>query len=204
MYLQDNDDASPIYQEYNTLSYLGVQAPPWSTSHLGVEMELLSYASSHDVFRCPDDMGSPLLSSMPSAVSTSSHYLGFGSSYRFDYASFSVIAGANGSMEGNYSISSSTKIVHDSDFQQSSNTRLMRDDEFPWFSAQNDPGGAKYGYVPPGSPYGTLYNRWHPLGGSVVFVDGHTKFITSEAAFDATACNPAGKTFNDGFWYSCD
>jgi prepilin-type N-terminal cleavage/methylation domain-containing protein/prepilin-type processing-associated H-X9-DG protein len=204
MYLQDYDETCPIFQAYNTIDYYGLQAPPFAPNHLGVEMELLPYLKSHEVFRCPDDTGSPLLSSTTTAIDKDSHYNGFGSSYRFDLASLSVVAGQYGSLEGNYPFATTTVIVHDKDFQVPSNTRIMRDDEFPWFSPEQDPGGARYGYTPPGSQFGYLFKLWHPLGGSVMFADGHAKFIVNQSEFDNTACSPSGGTRAQGYWQGCD
>ncbi len=197
MYVQDNDEAFPIFQAYNTLDVNGNVAPPWSPNHLGVEMELLPYVKNHDIFKDPDDTGSPYLSNAgyPSSIATDSYYDAYGSSYRYDHAAFTYVNGF--SHEDDTPAANPTKVVYDSSYQFPSNTRIMRDEEFPWFGPPTDPSGSIYGYY--GQPASSDYfQQWHPRGGVVIFADGHAKFITSPGAWNAIGVDPeTGGSFND-------
>ncbi len=213
-YVDDNDSTWPIFQAYNTIDYNGVSAPPWTANHLGVETEVVPYIKSHEIFHCPDDSGSPVLDTTPTipVANRSSYYAAYGSSYRFDQGSFTRIAGATGSRsddlpatDKNFNPYTVDILVHDSDFTVPSDTRMMRDEEMPWFSPQNDPTGAKYGYYsPPGGAYPNYYRQWHPMGGSFVFTDGHSKFVTSETIFDNMPTSPDGHTYLQGYYYGYD
>jgi prepilin-type processing-associated H-X9-DG protein len=143
-----------------------------------------------------------------------SYFAKYGSSYRFGHAVFTAIAGANGSYEddgpakdANGNALSTDQIVTDSQFVVPADTRLMRDEEFPWFGPSADPAGAKYGYYNT-TAASNFFQQWHPRGGSIVFVDGHAKFITSETAFDNIAGSPAGYTYDtpspNQCWWGCD
>ncbi len=202
MYLQDNDETMPIFYAYNSAPPSGVPG------HVGVELEVMPYLQNKDVFRCPDDAGSPFLAQNTSANGGCSDYPGrttyhacYGSSYRFTSDMYSVVAGVSSQ---NNVLYTTTQMVTDAMIQFPSETRIMRDEMFPWFSAQGDPGGAKYGYVPPGSGGVDYYEPWHPRGGTVIFADGHAKFLTSELVFDNTAVTPDGHTFSQGYWGGYD
>ena len=197
MYIQDSDETMPIFQAYNTAATGG---DPGQLGHKGVEDELMPYAKSKDLFKCPDDAGGP-------ATSKASYQAAFGSSYRFTHACYTTIyrpvADGTVSYEDDdlmkLPASGATQvIVTDAQFSVPSDTRIMRDEMFPWFSPEQDPGGAKYLY---GADY---YRQWHPNGGTMIFADGHAKFITSADAFNKTAVTPDGKTFNDGFYNHYD
>jgi prepilin-type N-terminal cleavage/methylation domain-containing protein len=214
MYVEDYDETFPIFQAYNTLDYNGNEAPPWTAHHLGVEMEILPYIQSHDIFKDPDDMGSPYLSSgyPGTGVLTDSYYDAYGSSYRYDQAGFTSVVGANGSNQDDQPINTptATTIVRDATYVDTSNTRIMRDEEFPWFGPTIDIGGQKYGYCPPGpTAHATgsvsFYSQWHPRGGVIIFADGHAKFVVSETVWDNIGVDPStGGTFNQGYYWGYD
>jgi len=194
MYVQDADETFPIFHAYNYAPALG------SPAHKGVETELAPYTKSAAVFRCPDDNGGP---GARADVPGSESYAGaYGSSYRFMAACFTVVFGADGSYQNSAPIDTTAyteKTVADADYVYPAETRIMRDEMFSFFSVANDPGGAKYGYVP------GYYQAWHQTGGGMVFADGHAKFIVSETAFQATRATPGGKDYaHDGCWYGCE
>jgi prepilin-type N-terminal cleavage/methylation domain-containing protein/prepilin-type processing-associated H-X9-DG protein len=100
----------------------------------------------------------------------------------------------------------SDHIVADSSFVVPASTNIARDEIFPWFSPQVDSGppiGLKYGYAST-DPTISEYEPWHPRGGSVVFADGHVKFIVTEGQFDNLAASPDGLSYNTGCWWGCD
>ncbi|MCW3058384.1 MAG: prepilin-type N-terminal cleavage/methylation domain [Capsulimonas sp.] len=197
MYVQDNDETMPIFYAYNTVPPSGVDG------HKGVELELLPYSKNKDIFKCSDDVGSPYMTASTAADGGCSDYPGknqsyhacYGTSYRFTSDVYSIVAGE--SSENNDTTNSKfavTKLITDSMFDVPAQTRIMRDEMFPWFSDQSDPSGALYGYAGASPSY---FAQWHPRGGSMVFADGHAKFIASQTAFNATAVTLDGKTFND-------
>ena len=215
LYVDDSDGAWPIFQAYNTLDYNNNPAPPWTANHLGVETEIAPYVHNHAIFRCPDDTGSPYLSSQPGVPNNTSYYSAYGSSYRFDQACFSTIADPDGSREDDEPILSyatnpdgapitTNTVVIDSNYISTADTRIMRDEELPWFSPEADPNGGKYGYAPATAASPNYYRQWHPLGGSFVFADGHAKFVTSESYFDSMSTTPDGHSYNDGYYYGYD
>lgn len=201
MYIQDADETMPIFQAYNTAATGGAPGQP---GHKGVEDALMPYAKSKDLFKCPDDSGGPATT----MIGKASYQEAYGSSYRFTHACYTVVysstdPNATLSYENNTllmpPVSSLTVApVTDAQFSVPSDTRIMRDEMFPWFSPEQDPGGAKYFY---GADY---YKQWHPTGGTQIYADGHAKFITSADAFNKTAVTPDGKTFNDGYYYGYD
>src|SRR4028118_1628834 len=76
MYVQDYDETFPIFHAYNSA------IPPGQPGHKGVEVELEPYAKSRDIFRCPDDQGTPW--QREADVPTADNYReAYGSSYRF-------------------------------------------------------------------------------------------------------------------------
>jgi prepilin-type N-terminal cleavage/methylation domain-containing protein/prepilin-type processing-associated H-X9-DG protein len=206
MYVQDNDETMPIFQAYNTAASGGA---PGQMGHKGVEDEVAAYTKAPKLFQCPDDAGSPdQKQTIPSA---STYYQAYGSSYRFDQAQYTIAGGPNGSYEDDIEMDTQAAVdagilttpatpgtVTVGAFQVPADTRIMRDEEFPWFSPQNDPSD-QYGYAT-----GGYYQQWHPRGGTVIFVDGHAKFITSQIAFNAITTTPQGGTFNQGYWYGYD
>ncbi len=203
MYIQDSDETMPIFQAYNDgqPGDPGAGGAPGTATHRGVEDELMPYTKSKDLFKCPDDSGGP-------TTAGASYQKTYGSSYRFTKACYTVTYGqtADGtaSYEDDYFVGAPTDnpslkiaVVTDSQFSVPSDTRIMRDEMFPWFSADQDPGGAKYGYVPPKSGDYSYYQQWHPNGGTMIFADGYAKFIISADAFNKVAVTPSGKNYYD-------
>ena len=198
MYVQDNEEAFPVFQAYNTIP------PPNMPGHKGVEDELKPYTKSRDLFRCPDDTGSPY---QKAAVPAASNYRdAYGSSYHFTRACYTIVPGPDGSYENDAPISNPptvSTVVTDAMFQFPAETRIMRDEMFPWFSSDKDVAN-QYGYVG-GSP--DYYQQWHPRGGSFVYADGHSKFIASEDHFQRTYLTPDGHSFKENpnvYWWGYD
>ena len=143
MYVQDNDEAMPIFEMYNTSASGGAPGTP---GHRGVEDEVAAYAKSKGLFLCPDDTGGP-------TTNGASYHDTYGSSYRFTHACYTVVTDPNNpwvSLEDDYPVSTPAVTITDAMFQVPAQTRIMRDEMMPWFGPNLDPGGAKYGYVPPG------------------------------------------------------
>ena len=173
MYVHDYDDTMPIFYAYHT------QPPAGTPGHEGIELLILPYGKNKDLFRCPDDMGGPAVSDpFYGCPGRSTYHSCYGSSYRFSKGSFSVVAGE--SHQNNY-VYDWTRMVYDASFVLPAETRMIRDEMFPFFTQE------KYGYVP------DYFQRWHERGGSVIFVDGHAKFTTSNAEFDNHVVCPGGE-----------
>lgn len=191
MYTQDNDETLPIFYAYNTQSPDGQPARAGDLLHKGIELEILPYTKNKDIFKCPDDSGSKLVSEDASygCPGRNSYQACYGSSYFFMPGSFSVAAGES-SMNNSSSNYTVNKPVTLSAFQAPSDTRLMRDEMMPWFGA-SDVNGVKYGYYP------TYFQQWHARGGGIVFVDGHAKFVTSAGDFDHEVVCPNGERSGD-------
>ncbi len=217
MYIQDSDEAMPIFEAYNDGTGSGdpgAGGAPGTPTHKGVEDVLMPYAKSKDLFKCPDDSGSAYQKS--SVPGTSSYQQAYGSSYRFTHACFTVVyssadPNANLSYEDDYLLTPppttptlTGTLVTDAQFSVPSDTRIMRDEMFPWFSPEQDPTGTKYSYAPSANDPTNYYQQWHPSGGTMIFADGHAKFITSADAFNKTAVTPDGKTYNDGYYSHYD
>ncbi len=200
MYIQDSDETMPIFEAYNDGTGSGdpgAGGAAGTPTHKGVEDALMPYAKSKDLFKCPDDSGSAFQKS--TVPGTSSYQQAYGSSYRFTKACYTVVVGGpSASFENNYALSASAaKTVTDAQFTTPSDTRIMRDEMFPWFSPEQDPGGTKYAYAPSADDPTNYYQQWHPSGGTMIFQDGHAKFIGSADAFNKTAVTPDGKTYYD-------
>ncbi len=202
MYVDDNNATWPIFQAYNKTP------SPWEPGHLGIEMALLTYTKDKRVFDCPEDIGSPFQEG--DVPKSRNYWEAYGSSYRFDHCGFSTIANYS-SQNGNVYPDGTTQIVKDAAYQLPAQTRIIRDEEFPFFSKALDPqGGCYYGYECAG--YDDYFREWHRNGGSMIFADGHAKFITSAGAFDKTLVSPSGHASgethpdpNIGTWYwACD
>jgi prepilin-type N-terminal cleavage/methylation domain-containing protein/prepilin-type processing-associated H-X9-DG protein len=192
MYVQDYDETFPIFHAYNFMP------PPGQPGHKGIEDELYPYTKNSDLFKCPNDSGSP--PQKQERPTANSYRDAYGSSYRFTATCFTIVGGPNGSFQNNNPISASyvPRVVTDAAFQYPAETRLMRDEMLPWFSDERDPNGTKYGYA------GGWYQQWHPRGGGFVFADGHAKFEVSEGAFQKQRANPEGKTYLDGCYWGCE
>lgn len=196
-YLQDYDETMPIftmydiYPKYQAL-YGGYQTP--FTPHRGVEVEITAYTGNNDIFRCPDDTGDP-------QTGGASYRDVFGSSYRFGRSVYSVVSGYSSENDG--VITTGDKLVTDSQFISPAETRIMRDEMFPWFGPETDPTGNLYFYYS-ADPASTYYQRWHSTGGSMVFADGHAKYVSSRAYFNQILETPDGQSYNTGCWRGCE
>ena len=191
-YLQDYDETMPIFTMYDLMPG---QSYPGQTGFLpqrGVEVELQPYIKSTDIFHCPDDNGDPSTAGKP-------YYTVFGSSYRFGTRVYTDVAGYSSQ---NDSLLTTTNVVTYAQFIEPADTRIMRDEDFPWFGPQTDPSCSLYGYSC-APPY-NYFEQWHPRGGTMVFADGHSKFITTQAYFNQILETPDGQSYKSGCWTSCD
>ncbi len=190
-YLQDADETMPIFQAYNTVLSGGAPGTP---GHKGVEDELVPFTKATDLFKCPDDASDPTTQQM---FGGSSYLETFGSSYRFDRGSYTIVPGPDGSFSNDkmvdMNVSDPVIPVTNAQFQYPAETRIMRDEEYPWFAPEQDPTGTKYGYA--ATP--NYYRQWHPAGGTIIFEDGHAKFITRSADFDSEVVCPDGRRSGD-------
>jgi prepilin-type N-terminal cleavage/methylation domain-containing protein len=205
MYLGDYDDTYPIFYAYNSIP------PAGQPGHKGTEVLLYPYCKNEDVFASPLDTGGPYLSQDPGLTSGTftSYAKAYGSSFRFGRCMFSTVAGESTQNNAPYG---EDNINTDSNISDPANTRILRAEMFPFFAKEKDPGCAKYGYdCDP--PY-NYYQRWGSKGGSMIFADGHAKYIVSAGAFDNTLVDPEGHKSGEattdpaawnGTWYSlCD
>ncbi len=201
LYLSDYDDQMPIFYAYNSVPAAG------QVGHKGVEVLLLTYTKSKDIFRSPFDVGGPYTSQdVPGATS---YWQAYGSSYRFTQCAYTVAAGE--SSQNNTPLTFNRSVTETA-FEAPSETRALRLEMFPFFSKKVDVGCARYGYDCP-SP-NNYYTEWGHTGGSMVFVDSHAKHITSAGQFDNTVVDMAGHRSGEatsdpnawtGTWYSlCD
>jgi len=186
MYVQDYDEGYPIFYAYNTQDPVtGARAWSGDPAHKGVELLVMPYVKNKDIFKCSDDLGGPsLIDPVYGCPGRTSYQACYGSSYRFDIGSFSVIA--NESSENNY-LYSYTQSISDAAFALPSETRMMRDEMMPWFGTN-----ANYGYLP------SYYKQWHSRGGGIVYADGHSKFVVTSGAFDQqVVCAAGGRSAED-------
>jgi prepilin-type N-terminal cleavage/methylation domain-containing protein len=186
LYLVDSDDEMPIFYAYNS-------APPQGVAgHKGVELELLPYSKSKDIFRSPFDVGGPYLAADPGLLqypgTYTSYWNAYGSSYRFGKCMFSVIAGESSQ---NNILYDTTNAVNEGQVEFPSDTRFIRLEMFPFFQKAYDPDCTRYGYDC------GYYQQWSGHGGSLIFVDSHAKFITNPAQFDQSIVDPAGHRSGD-------
>ncbi|MCC6731301.1 MAG: prepilin-type N-terminal cleavage/methylation domain-containing protein [Chthonomonadales bacterium] len=191
MYVQDYDETMPIFYAYNS------QPPAGEPGHKGIEVLILPYGRSTDLFRCPDDNGGPAVGDATyGCPGRASYHACYGSSYRFDKGSYSVVAGESSQNNEVYTFD---RVVTDASFALPAETRMMRDEMLPFFTQD------KYGYMP------DYFRRWHPRGGSVIFVDGHARFIVSSGAFDRQVVCAGGErsgdinpATGDMYYWGCD
>lgn len=215
LYLNDNDDATPIFYAYN--SDPTVYSP---AAHHGTEVLLLTYSKSKDIFRSPLDSGGPYLAVDPGsqAHGASTYWQAYGSSYRFDHCLFTT-AQDESSQNNSFQIynplvqqTDVTYVVNESSIALPAESRVIRLEMFPFFAKALDPGCARYGYdCPAPSNY---YQTWSAVGGAMIFSDGHARSITRAGDFDNAVVTPDGHRSGDpssdpnaytGTWYSvCD
>jgi len=191
MYVQDYDETMPIFYMYNSVP------PAGAAGHKGVEVEILPYGKNKQIFRCPDDQSSAYLTKNEPTCSNLSTYADcYGSSYRFTHGIYTVVAGEssqNNSTDPSYA--GAPKVVTDASITLPSETRIMRDEQFAFFATPAL--RATYGYYP------DYYSQWHPRGGTVIFGDGHAKFVTSNADFDNEVICTDGSRSSTAYW-GCD
>ena len=201
MYSGDNDDTLPIFHAYNTTP------APWLDGHFGTEIALLPYCKSREIFKSPIDQGGPYLSVDPGLVGRPSdtYWKAYGSSYRFNKCSFTVV---NGFSRQNDTVLTLNWSVTDTQFADPSNTRSIRLEMLPFFVKKNDPDCTRYGYDC------GYYQQWSSIGGSVIFADSHAKSMVSIGQFDNSIVDPAGHhsseltgtgvPYDDTWYWRCD
>ena len=202
MYLSDHDDVMPIFYAYNS------QPPSGQPGHKGVELALLPYCKDNDVFRSPLDSGGPYTAlDVPGAQT---YWKAYGSSYRFTQCMYTIAA--NESSQNNV-LYPFDRPVSESMIEWPAETRVMRVEMFPFFSRSATPDACtRYGYDC--DPPANYYRQWGSMGGSMIFSDGHAKYVSNTGAFDKAKVNPQGNESGEptsdpnawsGTWYSlCD
>lgn len=182
MYVQDYDETMPLFYAYNTKSPSGERAWSGDPLHKGVEVLLMPFVKSVQIFRCPDDNGGAGLNDPDyGCPGRGTYHACYGSSYRFNRGSFSTVA--QESSQNNF-LYDTNRPIRQSMFALPAETRIMRDEMLPWFGLQE-----KYGYLP------SWYTPWHVRGGGIVFADGHSKFTVSGGAFDQqVVCVEGGRS----------
>ena len=200
MYTGDHDDTMPIFYAYNS------RPPAGQPGHKGVEVLLLPYCKSQEVFRSPLDSGGPFASiDVPGA---DTYWKAYGSSYRFTQCLYTIAA--NESSQNN-TLYTFDRMVIEGQIEYPAETRIMRLEMFPFFSRKNySTACERYGYdCDP--PY-NYYRQWGTTGGSLIFADGHAKQIAGTNAFDESRVDPEGHRSGEanpdswsGTWYgACD
>jgi prepilin-type N-terminal cleavage/methylation domain-containing protein len=199
MYLSDYDDTMPIFYAYNSVP------PAGDPGHKGVEVQIFPYTKSTKVFLSPNDRGGPYTGQDVPGADT--YWKAYGSSYRFTQCLYTVV---NGESTQNNAPLLFDRLVVATMVEFPAETRAMRLEMFPFFSREFDPGCARYGYdCDP--PY-NYYREWSSTGGSMVFLDGHAKFIVNSGQFDETRIDVFGHKSGEphptswsGTWYAeCD
>jgi prepilin-type N-terminal cleavage/methylation domain-containing protein len=201
MYLGDHDDVMPIFYAYNSVPAAG------QPGHKGIEVQLLTYSKNKEIFKSPLDRGGPYTSDDVPGADT--YWKAYGSSYRFTQCAFTVVAGE--SSQNNNPMTFSRQ-MNETIFEYPAETRAIRLEMFPFFARSFDTGCARYGYDCDAP--NNYYRQWGSTGGSMIFVDGHAKHITSAGQFDETRVDmfghKSGEATSDpnawsGTWYSlCD
>ena len=201
LYLGDSDDAMPIFYAYNSDPRAGL------AGHKGVEVLLLPYSKNKDLFKSPLDSGGPFLAQDPGLTGTGvgTYFAGYGSSYRFNKCLFSVVPGESSQ---NNVVYESGWNVNETAVERPAETRTIRLEMMPFFRKENDLDCTRYGYDC------GYFQSWSSTSGSVIYLDGHAKGISSAGAFDQTLVDPAGHASGeatgssdayDNTWYwRCD
>lgn len=201
LYLSDYDDTMPIFMAYQTTP------APFEPGHEGVEMWVQPYSKNKQIFKSPHDVGGPASNS---ATGKSSYWEAYGSSYRFTKCLFTLVPGYSKSYDGDPGATDSWNVVHTS-LADPSNSRLMRAEMFPFFDRKKgyeQPDCSRYGYDCD-APY-NYYAKWSSTGGTVIFCDGHAKFVTGAGQFDNTVVDPAGHKSGEShpslgtYYWACD
>jgi prepilin-type N-terminal cleavage/methylation domain-containing protein len=202
MYQESSDDVMPIFYAYNS------QPPAGQPGHKGVEILLMPYCKSPDIFRSPLDAGGPYTDlDVPGA---GTYWKAYGSSYRFTQCMYTVAS--NESSQNNVPMDFD-RLVSEGMIEYPAESRVMRLEMMAFFSRRETPNACdRYGYdCDP--PY-NYFRQWGSIGGSMIFADGHAKNVANAGQFDYTRVNPegrlSGEATNDpnawsGTWYSlCD
>ncbi|MDI9639723.1 prepilin-type N-terminal cleavage/methylation domain-containing protein [Kamptonema cortianum] len=201
MYLADYDDTMPIFMAYQEVP------APFEPGHEGVEMWLLPYTKNKEIFKSPLDVGGPFTQRN---TGKSSYWEAYGSSYRFTKCLFTRVAGYSKSYQGDPGATTGWTVV-ETQIEDPANSRMMRAEQMPFFARKRKhelPDCSRYGYDCD-SPW-DFYREWSSTGGTLIFIDGHAKFVTGAGQFDNTVVHPAGHKSGDphptdGTWYwACD
>jgi prepilin-type N-terminal cleavage/methylation domain-containing protein len=187
MYLNDHDDAYPIFYAYNSVP--AANRP----GHKGIEVALLNYTKSKEIFKSPLDSGGPYIGvDVPGATT---YHGAYGTSYRFTACLFTVVHGESSeNNDTDYPRRYPARVVTESSLAAPSESRMIRLEMMPFFSRKVTSPCAKYGYDCPGEEF---FTNWSSRGGSVVFSDSSAKFITSGGQFDQHVVNPEGNRSNE-------
>ena len=186
LYLGDHDDTMPIFWAY------GSKPPADRDGHLGTERLILPYSKSRDLFRSPVDSGGPYLAQDDGLIAAGGGYdtywNAYGTSYRFGQCAYSIVEGVSLS---NNDPKRPTRIITETQFEDPAGTRMIRLEMMPFFERKNDPDCSRYGYDC------GYWRNWSPNGGTVTYIDGHAKAVTSAGAFDGIKVDPEGHRAGD-------
>jgi prepilin-type N-terminal cleavage/methylation domain-containing protein len=201
LYLGDYDDTMPIFYAYNS------QPPAGQVGHKGVEVLLDPYIKNRELFRSPWDVGGPYTAD--DVPGSNSYFEAYGSSFRFTKCLYTIVPGE--STQNNAPLTYSQAVTETS-LEFPAETRIMRPDILPWFSNKVDTTCERYGYDCPAP--NNYYRQWSDTGGSIIFADGHAKFLVNAGQFDQTRVNPEGRQsgeatgtgdpFDDTWYWRCD
>lgn len=198
LYLGDWDDTMPIFWAYDT------EPPADQPGHVGTEQLLLPYTKNKEMFKSPLDAGGPSLATEP-GPGYDTYWKAFGTSYRFGKCAYTVVQNVS---RGNNSPYDYTKIVTETQFEDPAGTRAIRLEMMPFFEEKNDPSCTRYGYDC------GYYRQWSSVAGTITYVDGHAKAVTSAGAFDGIKVDPEGHRsgeatgdsapYEDTWYWKCD
>ncbi|ARU43124.1 MAG: prepilin-type N-terminal cleavage/methylation domain-containing protein [Armatimonadota bacterium] len=205
LYIGDYDDTMPIFMAYQTTP------SPFTAGHKGVATQVKPYTGNKDIFKSPLDVGGPFANR---TTGKSSYYEAYGSSYRYTKCMYTFVPGYSASYDGHDTTGQPGWTVTETQMEDPAASRIMRSEMFPFFarkSGMEQPDCSRYGYDCDGVfPDGDYYRQWSATGGTVIFADGHAKFVTGAGQFDQTVVNPDGNKSGDphptdGTWYwACD
>ncbi len=184
MYVDDHNGAWPPLTGFNE------NPPAGRPGHIGPEETLAPYAKSKHLFRCPADVGGPFSAPL-------SYWEKYGQSFSLSSNCFSWLPGL--SIVNDQDVTDPggwfrfpVRVVRDSMFEYPSQTRIIREIMLPWFGREDDLYGQKQ-----------FFRRWHARGGTIVFADGHARFLTNEQDYLETYYSPDGRKTRDnpaGSW----
>lgn len=169
LYASDYDDAFPLLRQFNT-----------DTPRHDVPDMLRPYTKTYEVFRCPKDTGSPFVRRV---LRKRDYVEAYGSSYYFTFCLLTHDPLTSKTNDGlGPSPDMPVRLVTDSVIEFPSETRFARTIMMPWFEQ----------YIAENRWYPDFFELWFRRGGSVVFADGHARFVTSRGQFEATRTTPEG------------